>query len=149
MITLMMDYYPTQLQKSWADEDNLFPQVDQNMNYKRFEAFQLQESHLESCLIAIVVKANKRKKFLTEESVVGCHWVALDTGLEIWPQCFQTLYFTALNLIDICLFTVLLHNKVKRNISVSVKYRYKLYKGHLWEGKQYRLLLWKKRIFWL
>lgn len=34
MITFMMDYYPTQLQRSWADEDDLFLQMDQNMNFK-------------------------------------------------------------------------------------------------------------------
>lgn len=73
MITLMMDYYPTQLQRSWTDEDDLFPQVNQNMNHKRFEVLQLQDSHLESCLVAIVVKANERKKFMTKESVVDCH----------------------------------------------------------------------------
>lgn len=49
------------------------PQVDQDVNFKRFMAFQLQGDHLESYLVAIVVKANKGKKFLTKKSVVDCH----------------------------------------------------------------------------
>lgn len=126
-----------------------FPQVDGNKNLKKLEPFQLQEGHLESCFVSTVVKANKRKKFLTKESVVDCHWVALGAGLELWPQCSQTLYLTPLNLVDIFLFyqasCLLLHGKVEKNINfISVKHRYKPYKGRLWEVKEYRPLIWKK-----
>lgn len=145
MVTLMMDYYPTQLQK-WR---RFFPWLHQNVNLKRSELFQYQEGHLESCLVAIVAKANIRKEFLRKESVVDCHWCALGTGLEIWPQSSQTLYFTALNIVDICLFDcatcLLLHNKVESNINfLSVKYRYGPYKGHLWAGWAVQITHWEK-----
>ena len=148
MVTLMMDYSPTQL---WKERFS-FPQVHQNMNLEGSELFQLQEGHIESYLVAIVVKGNKRKDFLTKESVVDCHWVAQGTGLESWPQSSQTLCFTAFNLVDICLFDfascLLLHNKVERNTNfLSVKHRYRPYKGHLWADWTVQITHWEKSIF--
>lgn len=43
------------------------------MNLRGSELFQLQEGYIESYLVAIVVKGNKIKDFLTKESVVDCH----------------------------------------------------------------------------
>lgn len=94
---------------------------------------------------------SKYKKGIFEKRVSGrlsliCpgHW-----SRDLTSKSSQTLYFTALNLVDICLFDcascLLLHNKVESNINfLSVKYRYGPYKGHLWAGWAVQITHWEK-----
>lgn len=65
------------------------------MNLRGSELFQLQKGHIESYHVAIVVKGNKIKDFLTKESVVDCH-CAQGTGLEDLTSEFPDFVFHCL-----------------------------------------------------
>lgn len=142
MITFIMDYYPTQLQRSWTDEDDLFLQMDQNMNFKGSSLF---NSRTVTGVTPCSCSGYKRKQIKERNFWQKSQWW-IATELPWTLVCrfdlsvFRLFIFHCLepcwHLLVYRASCLLLHDKIKRNISAfSVKYRYKLYEGHLWEVK--------------